>query len=188
MLKYIPFYSFGKIYLSVWLILPQTQGSLFIYDHYLNPFLSSYEVDFDQFVNKVSEKPPIGFLFSIFKGGDQGNSNDGDEQLLNKSYFDVFAQSFYQNSTKNDSIPQSNNIFQSLFGVLESMNTNTSKDASTTTTTPNTTTSLSNDNDFDVVGKEEYENIRTSEPNNYKNTSWFGYLWGQPKEETFKTK
>ncbi|ODQ60123.1 hypothetical protein WICANDRAFT_23789, partial [Wickerhamomyces anomalus NRRL Y-366-8] len=40
-LKYIPFYSFGKIYLSVWLILPQTQGSLFIYDHYLNPFLSS---------------------------------------------------------------------------------------------------------------------------------------------------
>jgi len=219
LLKLIPFYSFIKIYLSFWLILPQTQGANFIYQHYIEPFISHYETNFDELINNTLNlgyvKDQGLWLISLLKnfnhnGTDGSTSKDfkqtnvkpkegKDDTALTKSYFDLFAQSFYQKANSNDDKNTDSNIVESLFGVFSSLGNNLinnnnnnnevtarsiTKDppsvsnVDTNTTDPNSTsgsgtnlTGTLNENDFDVVENEDYENIiNVKNPDDVQNT------------------
>lgn len=180
--------------MSIWLILPQTQGSLFLYDQYLKPFLNHYEHDFDQFVNNWVSKSPVELILSLINGSKTKTTKSiGDEsndELLTKSYFDIFAQSFYQNSkTPANSKSSEENIFHSLFGVLGSFQqqapatTPASGAGNSSFESPGSATTVftvSNYNDFDAFGNEEYVNIVANEqksPLDAQKNGWFGNWW-----------
>lgn len=202
-LKFIPFYSFIRVYLSIWLILPQTQGSNFIYQNYIEPFISHYEADFDGFVNRNLNFENMGFIGSYFKSffgssssnitSDSFTAKEISEDPLTKSYFDVFVQSFYQTQTSKDSAEKTeNNLFESLFGVFDYLplgggqqsTTIQSKEKESQSTISNT--AGSNDTEYDVVGKDDYENITTGGQNKLSDAQtkagWFSNWWSEPSK------
>lgn len=199
-LKFIPFYSFIRVYLSIWLILPQTQGSNFIYQNYIEPFLSYYEADFDNFVNRNLSLEKLGFVGSYIRSvfgysnvESQTQVKDITEDPLTKSYFDVFVQSFYQTQTSKDSAAKTeNNLFESLFGVFDYLplgagasTVEHSTIESKGTETPSnfaTSSTASNDTDYDVVGKDDYENVITGdEKKDISKNGWFSW-WSEPSK------
>ncbi|GAA5890949.1 hypothetical protein JCM5296_001239 [Sporobolomyces johnsonii] len=54
--RWFPFYYEVKTLVILWLVLPQIQGSTYIYLTYLAPFLSSHENDIDSFVTSTRSR------------------------------------------------------------------------------------------------------------------------------------
>ena len=52
----LPFYSLIKIIFTLWLVLPQTKGSTYLYVNYLGPFLQSHEDDIDIALDSARQK------------------------------------------------------------------------------------------------------------------------------------
>lgn len=49
----IPFYPVARLYLQVWLVLPQTRGATFVYSRHVEPFLRAHEHEIDNFVDNA---------------------------------------------------------------------------------------------------------------------------------------
>lgn len=52
----LPFYSLIKVIFTLWLVLPQTKGSTYLYVNYLGPFLQSHEDDIDIALESARQK------------------------------------------------------------------------------------------------------------------------------------
>ncbi|PKI83120.1 hypothetical protein MVES_002733 [Malassezia vespertilionis] len=50
--QWVPFYTYAKFFFFLWLVLPQTNGTLNIFTEYLAPFLAAHENDVDAMVEK----------------------------------------------------------------------------------------------------------------------------------------
>mmetsp|Transcript_61580 Transcript_61580/g.70607 ORF Transcript_61580/g.70607 Transcript_61580/m.70607 type:complete len:202 (-) Transcript_61580:293-898(-) len=49
-LAFVPFYYPIKMAFLIWMFLPQTQGSVWLYDHFVDPVFNNYETEIDEFV------------------------------------------------------------------------------------------------------------------------------------------
>lgn len=95
-LNLIPFYSLVKLYFQLWLVLPQTQGSLFLYNGYIFPFLKSHDLEIEHFINNVHDNfwallsDLKQYLISLFKSKVLGIKQKPLEQqnLGQNSYLD----------------------------------------------------------------------------------------------------
>ncbi|CAO1626745.1 unnamed protein product [Sympodiomycopsis kandeliae] len=54
--SWLPFYSLFKMAFTLWLVLPQTKGSTYLYVNYLGPFLNSHEDDIDVALESARRK------------------------------------------------------------------------------------------------------------------------------------
>lgn len=52
----IPFYSFARLILFLYLVLPQSQGAISLYQTYVHPWLYEHELEMDEFVANVAER------------------------------------------------------------------------------------------------------------------------------------
>ena len=55
-LSWVPFYSYLRLVLLCYLVLPQTQGARVIYQTYVHPFLDHHESQIDDFIGKAHER------------------------------------------------------------------------------------------------------------------------------------
>lgn len=53
LLYWIPFYYSFKLAFLIWLMLPQTNGAITIYNHFLKDFLKSNEAQMDEMINRA---------------------------------------------------------------------------------------------------------------------------------------
>lgn len=53
---WIPFYAYFRLFLFMYLVLPQTQGAKLLYQVYIHPFLAKYEHDIDVFITEAHDK------------------------------------------------------------------------------------------------------------------------------------
>ncbi|ODV62508.1 HVA22/TB2/DP1 family protein ASCRUDRAFT_74871 [Ascoidea rubescens DSM 1968] len=65
-LQFIPFYKFIKFYTHLWLILPQTKGSIYLFNFYLNPLLYQNDQKIDLFLNNLQKNLRLN-LFNLKK-------------------------------------------------------------------------------------------------------------------------
>ncbi|WFD36887.1 hypothetical protein MCUN1_003778 [Malassezia cuniculi] len=52
--RWVPMYDVVKLLLVLWLILPQTNGTVYVYAYYLAPFLAAHERDIDKAVSTAN--------------------------------------------------------------------------------------------------------------------------------------
>jgi len=74
----VPLYKEGKMFFTLWMVLPQTQGATYLYLHYLHPLMSEHERDLDQLVSQLHRQlknrggqyieSTISWLYSILFG------------------------------------------------------------------------------------------------------------------------
>jgi receptor expression-enhancing protein 1/2/3/4 len=55
-LSWIPFYSWFRLFLHLYLVLPGKQGATHLYQEYIHPFLADHENDIDTFISDAHEK------------------------------------------------------------------------------------------------------------------------------------
>lgn len=55
-ISYLPFYSWLRLGLHLWLVAPGSQGATALYQQHLHPLLSEYEHDIDDFISTAHEK------------------------------------------------------------------------------------------------------------------------------------
>jgi hypothetical protein len=55
-LSWIPFYSWFRLILHLYLVLPGKQGATHLYQDYVHPFLAEHENDIDTFISEAHEK------------------------------------------------------------------------------------------------------------------------------------
>ncbi|KAI9715169.1 MAG: hypothetical protein M1812_006148 [Candelaria pacifica] len=55
-LVWIPFYSWFRLIIHAYLVLPQTQGARLLYQSHIHPFLSSYELEIDNFITSAHDR------------------------------------------------------------------------------------------------------------------------------------
>lgn len=55
-LCWVPFYSWLRLALHLYLVLPGNQGSVFIYQQHIHPFLEEHEKQIDRFISEGHEK------------------------------------------------------------------------------------------------------------------------------------
>ncbi|KAI9888890.1 MAG: hypothetical protein M1814_006179 [Vezdaea aestivalis] len=55
LLSYFPFYSWIRLGLHIWLVLPQTQGAQQLYTTYVSPFLSRHESDIERAIGNAHD-------------------------------------------------------------------------------------------------------------------------------------
>jgi receptor expression-enhancing protein 1/2/3/4 len=55
-LLWIPFYSWFRLFLHLYLVLPGKQGATHLYQEYIHPFLAEHENDIDKFISEAHEK------------------------------------------------------------------------------------------------------------------------------------
>ncbi|RKP35650.1 TB2/DP1, HVA22 family-domain-containing protein, partial [Dimargaris cristalligena] len=53
---WLPFYNIFKMAFVVWLMLPQTQGSTYIYNTVIRPWLVQHEAEIDQYLHRAETK------------------------------------------------------------------------------------------------------------------------------------
>jgi hypothetical protein len=53
---WFPFYSWIRLGLLLWLVLPQTQGAKFLYVSYVSPFIIEHERQIDEFIGELHNK------------------------------------------------------------------------------------------------------------------------------------
>lgn len=169
-LKFIPFYNFIRFYIHVWLILPQTQGSEFIYYNYLQPFMAGNVGKIDGYLKLV---PGISLILRQAEVEVKGRKED--------SFMDVIANKFteYQSYGVNNVDPKSVGLVDSLLNVwnsnykeflkTEASTSSGSKPTPVTKSPSNLTQTDTNasdrssnhtsDNDFDLVGGEDLVNF-----------------------------
>ncbi|CAO3702299.1 unnamed protein product [Rhizopus stolonifer] len=66
-LFWIPFYTEIKLIFLIWLILPQTQGSVVFYSRYIEPFFNQHESTIEKTLISIQEKLKT-MIFSWLKG------------------------------------------------------------------------------------------------------------------------
>ncbi|KAI8872062.1 hypothetical protein GQ42DRAFT_107860, partial [Ramicandelaber brevisporus] len=52
-ISWLPLYSLAKMLMIMWLILPQTQGHLYVYVRFLQPLIARHEKEIDAYLAKV---------------------------------------------------------------------------------------------------------------------------------------
>ncbi|KAI9794329.1 MAG: hypothetical protein M1835_006631 [Candelina submexicana] len=55
-LIWIPFYPWIRLLLHFYLVLPQTQGARLLYQSHIHPFLSTYELEIDNFITTTHDR------------------------------------------------------------------------------------------------------------------------------------
>ncbi|THY92830.1 hypothetical protein D6C80_00074 [Aureobasidium pullulans] len=55
-LSWVPFYSWIRLCAHLYLVLPGQQGSVFVYQNYIHPFLYEHEREIDRFISNSHEK------------------------------------------------------------------------------------------------------------------------------------
>lgn len=55
-LSWVPFYSWMRFFLHLYLILPGSQGATFLYQEYIEPFLRHHEREIDDFISQSHDK------------------------------------------------------------------------------------------------------------------------------------
>jgi receptor expression-enhancing protein 1/2/3/4 len=55
-LSWVPFYSWIRLFIHLYLILPGSQGATFIYREYIDPFLYHHEREIDNLITDIHEK------------------------------------------------------------------------------------------------------------------------------------
>ncbi|EGP90510.1 unnamed protein product [Zymoseptoria tritici ST99CH_3D1] len=55
-LYWIPFYSWMRLFIHIYLVLPGSQGSVYLYKQYLGPFLEDHERQLDRLISNVHAK------------------------------------------------------------------------------------------------------------------------------------
>ncbi|CAD0022185.1 unnamed protein product [Aureobasidium pullulans] len=55
-LSWVPFYSWIRLGAHLYLVLPGQQGSVFVYQNYIHPFLYEHEREIDRFISNSHEK------------------------------------------------------------------------------------------------------------------------------------
>lgn len=56
LLAWVPFYSWLRLFLHLYLVLPGKQGATHIYQEFVHPFLAQHEADIDVFISDAHEK------------------------------------------------------------------------------------------------------------------------------------
>ncbi|CZT16148.1 uncharacterized protein RCC_01989 [Ramularia collo-cygni] len=65
-LYWIPFYSWFRLFIHIYLVMPGSQGSVFLYQQYLRPFLEEHERQLDGMISQVHSKGQAAGM-DIFK-------------------------------------------------------------------------------------------------------------------------
>ncbi|RKP07706.1 TB2/DP1, HVA22 family-domain-containing protein [Thamnocephalis sphaerospora] len=65
---WVPFYYVGKVTFTLWMVLPQTNGSLFLYRRVLEPYLVAHESDIDAALQETSRRAR-GTFFTWVQSG-----------------------------------------------------------------------------------------------------------------------
>lgn len=55
-LRWLPFYSWLRLFFMAYLVLPQTQGAQLLYVHYVEPFLSHHEREIEELIGRAHER------------------------------------------------------------------------------------------------------------------------------------
>ena len=53
LLALIPFYYVLKVAMLIWMFHPQTQGALYLYNNFIQPFVKKYESQIDEIAKKI---------------------------------------------------------------------------------------------------------------------------------------
>ncbi|KAH3679595.1 hypothetical protein WICMUC_000827 [Wickerhamomyces mucosus] len=187
-LKFIPLYSLLRVYISIWLILPQTKGANFIYIKYLEPFLNNHEAEIEQRFNSFDPFKIFTNIFGLKSFGiidliSKENSTQINEKPsidnLSNNFDNFLVQNFYKKNNYSISNSNSNNdisLITSLGGVLQSLIFNPNKDVLKKREfgldySNNSTNNSIDKIDFDVVGKDEIDNLKLDQNKSISSSS-----------------
>jgi receptor expression-enhancing protein 1/2/3/4 len=67
-LSWVPFYSWIRLGIHLYLVLPGKQGSVFIYKEYIHPFLEEHERQIDQMISEGHAKAKAAGMDAVKKG------------------------------------------------------------------------------------------------------------------------
>lgn len=73
-LRFIPFYGFLRLGVLLWLVLPQTQGAIQVYETHVAPWLARHDDEFEQLLcrmNTFLKDSSIGWIVRMYQGQEQ---------------------------------------------------------------------------------------------------------------------
>lgn len=206
LVRFVPFYGLMKVYFAIWLILPQTKGAEYLYYKHVEPFFEANEAKIDEFIDTYS--PGRGYLVSLLVtkrsavSADPLASTQPSTTYNNRSLLDGFVDSFSTNGEAyrgRDLLQVGTTLLKSTGVSFFSDNRGTGLPHSTPvkksphhSTTPSPDLSVQEPLDYDMVQKEEINNIlETSQvsgnhttpppPVARSDSSWGNWWYGKPK-------
>jgi hypothetical protein len=130
-LYWIPFYSWMRLFIHIYLVMPGSQGSVYLYKQYLRPFLEDHERQLDNLISDVHSKGQAAGMNAVkraweyirvqFLGGDPRRPTP--PQSRNVSYTTSLFNRFAMPSARDGLMPAGTSDIFSLIGSALQQNT-----------------------------------------------------------------
>lgn len=136
-LRFIPFYGFFRLGGLLWLVLPQTQGAVQVYETHIAPWLARHNDEFEQLLNRAHmclENSSLGWLLRLYSDQEPApnsqaqKENTAVESLIGGFRIPVSYQNFFSSlsSTNRDKLMEAvsgtqQSTLDSLFSILSQL-------------------------------------------------------------------